>query len=112
MARTVKLRVVKPPAKRPAKREKSVEGDGLDALVALDCDFVKIGYEGWPDRLVIWAPGRHVWWEVKNRDGRLTPSQAVRLARLKLKGEPVFVGDSTEIVAWVKEQRRLLGGRA
>jgi hypothetical protein len=75
-------------------RERGIERDGTEALRALGWWQCKVGYDGWPDRLVIWAPGRHFWWEVKQPDGSLTTAQKVRIARMRASSEPVFLFDS------------------
>lgn len=74
-------------------RELGIEQRGTEFIAALGWLQVKVGWEGWPDRLVIWAPGRHVWWEAKAPDGgRLTPAQKNRIKQLRAGGETVFVG--------------------
>lgn len=74
-------------------RELGIEKRGLFIIAALGWLQVKIGWEGWPDRLVIWAPGRHFWWEAKRPDGgSLTPAQKNRIKQLRDSGETVFVG--------------------
>jgi hypothetical protein len=74
-------------------RELGIEQRGNGLLAALGWLQVKVGFEGWPDRLVIWAPGRHLWWEAKRPDGgRLTPAQKNRIKQLRESGEDVFIG--------------------
>jgi hypothetical protein len=53
-----------------------------------------MGREGWPDRLVIYAAGRHFWIEWKQPDGSLTPAQKVRIPRMRASGETVFIPDT------------------
>ena len=75
-------------------RELGIEKFGTDLLSALGWLQVKVGYDGWPDRLVIWAPTRHFWWEVKQPDGSLTKAQRIRIPWLRDAGEIVFIYDS------------------
>lgn len=74
-------------------REASIERRCVQAIEALDWAHVKVGFQGWPDRLVMWAPGRHFWWEAKTEIGSLTPAQRVRIPRMRAAGETVFLGD-------------------
>ena len=98
-------RAVKP--KKVGVRESTIEARGVALLKKLDCLTVKVGRDGYPDRLVIWASGQHFWWEVKAQDGRLQPTQAVMVARLGQKGERVIVGDDSELERWVKTLRNI-----
>ena len=75
-------------------RERGIEQRGNDLIRQLGWWQFKVGYDGWPDRLVIWAVGRHFWVEWKQPDGTLTPAQQVRIPMMKAAGEPVFVLDS------------------
>jgi hypothetical protein len=59
----------------------------------------KVGTDGWPDRLHVWAPGRHFWVEWKQPDGTLTEAQRQRIPRLQRLGEPVFIFDSSAAFA-------------
>lgn len=54
----------------------------------------KEGMDGWPDRIIIWAAGRHFWVELKQPDGSLTAAQRVRLPMLRRMGETVFIPDT------------------
>jgi hypothetical protein len=54
----------------------------------------KEGQDGWPDRLIIWAPGRHFWTELKQPDGSLTAAQKQRIPWLRRLGETVFILDT------------------
>lgn len=87
-----------------ARERTSVEQPLLTGCKALDWIARKDGQEGWPDRQVIWAPGRHFWVETKGASGRLTPAQKVRIPWLRARGEVVFIPSSrAEVVAllWV-----------
>lgn len=54
----------------------------------------KEGVDGWPDRIVFWAPSRHFWVELKQPDGSLTPAQKIRVSQLRRMGETVFIPDT------------------
>jgi hypothetical protein len=75
-------------------RESGIEQHGNDLVRALGWWQVKVGYAGWPDRLIIWARGRHFWVEWKKPGGTLTPAQRQRIPRMQTAGEPVFILDS------------------
>jgi hypothetical protein len=89
-----------------ARESTSVEQPLVEGCKALGWATVKVGMEGWPDRLVLWTSGRHFWVETKNAEGRLTPAQKVRIAWLRRRGETVLVLASR---AEVVEFLRLLG---
>jgi len=66
----------------------------VECAAALDWAAPKFGWEGWPDRMIIWSPGRHFWVEAKTSKGRLTPAQKVRIKWLRVRGEMVFIPES------------------
>lgn len=74
-------------------RELGIERAANDLLAALGWLQVKVGYDGWPDRLVVFAPMRHFWWEHKQPDGSLTRAQRVRIPLLQQAGEVVVMFD-------------------
>jgi len=81
----------------------SVEQPLVEGCKALGWAAVKVGMEGLPDRLVLYAAGRHFWVETKRRDGRLTPAQKVRIPWLRARGETVFIPASrAEVVALLR----------
>ena len=82
-----------------------VETDKSERSRYLACNLIKAGTDGWPDRLVIWAPGRHFWIEFKTPTGRLTTAQKVRIPRLMARGEEIYV------VTSASEALALLAGR-
>lgn len=77
-------------------RESGIERRGCELLQAQGCLTPKLGMDGWPDRLVIWAPGQHFWIEWKNGDGKLTKAQMARIPVLAKAGERVYVCRSPE----------------
>lgn len=84
----------------------SVEQPVVECCEALGWVAKKDGQEGWPDRQILWAAGRHFWVETKTEKGRLTPAQKVRIEWLRKRGETVFIPRSR---AEVRELFRLLG---
>lgn len=84
-------------------RELGIEQRGNELLAARGWLQVKVGYDGWPDRLVIWAPTRHFWLEWKNEHGRLTPAQENRIPLLRRGGEVVIVLESRKEAAELME---------
>ena len=81
-----------------ARELTSVEQPLVEGCKTLGWATLKVGWDGWPDRLVFWAPNRHFWVETKNEEGRLTPAQKVRIAWLIRRGETVFVPKSRQDV--------------
>jgi hypothetical protein len=82
-----------------ARELTSVEQPLVKGCEALGWLAVKHGWDGWPDRQVIWAPGRHFWVETKNAEGGLTPAQKVRIPWLRRRGETVFIPTSRSDVS-------------
>ena len=73
-------------------REDGQERAGRELLEELGWASVKVGVDGWPDRLVITGPGQHIWWEVKV-EAKWTPAQKRRIPWLRARGETVIVGN-------------------
>lgn len=81
----------------------SVEQPLVEGCKAPGWATLKVGMEGWPDRLVIWSAGRHFWVETKNAEGRLTRAQKVRIRWLRERGEVVLVPTSrAEVVGLLR----------
>lgn len=81
-------------------REVSMEVRACQKLEQLGCRVLKVGWDGWPDRLVLWAPGQHFWLEFKTPQGRPTRAQKGRIGQLRAGGEPVyFVVDMLGVLA-------------
>ena len=59
---------------------------------------IKMGQEGWPDRLVILPGGEVTFVETKATDGRAKPHQLRRHARLKELMQEVLVLSSIEAI--------------
>lgn len=75
-------------------RESSIERAGQALLREAGYVSEKRGRDGWPDREVFVAPGRHEWVEWKRPGGRLTPAQERRIPKMRARGERVWVVDS------------------
>lgn len=52
---------------------------------------VKLGYDGWPDQLVVWSGGVSTYAELKRPGEEPEPHQAERIAELEAKGHVVRV---------------------
>jgi hypothetical protein len=76
--------------------ESRLEKKIVKALRESGFDSVKVGRNGWPDRLVITGPGHHLWLEVKQPGGSLTAAQKRLIPRMQEQGEPVYVVESVE----------------
>lgn len=77
-------------------REAGIEAHCVRCVEANGWVQKKEGQDGWPDRLVIWAPGHHFWIELKQPDGSLTPAQLRRIPWLRRLGEVVFIPDTRQ----------------
>jgi hypothetical protein len=73
--------------------ERHIEDRGTTLLVNAGCVVLKLGQDGWPDRQVIWAPGRHFYVEYKAPGKGLTKAQKIRIPKLREMGEPVYIID-------------------
>jgi hypothetical protein len=68
---------------------------------------VKVGYDGWPDHLMLLGNGLHFWVEWKAPGGRLRPNQVVRIEGLRQAGDTVHVLDDADALpAHIREFRR------
>jgi len=63
--------------------EQRIEKTIVDWLVAQGCASLKIGQNGYPDRLFITPRGEYFWVEVKTPKGRLSNAQKIRIDSLK-----------------------------
>lgn len=77
-------------------RESYIETEGLRLLNVDGFEAIKVGLQGWPDRMVITAPGHHEWVEWKQPSGRLTDAQLRRIPKMRAFGEQVHVVDDLE----------------
>jgi hypothetical protein len=72
------------------KLEKNLERQIVADLAFMGFLTVKVGFDGWPDRLVLLGNGRHIWLELKTGSS-LRPQQKVRIAQLEKEGCRVFI---------------------
>lgn len=71
--------------------ESSIETRAKKKLDSEGSVVLKVGYDGWPDRLVLLGKGRHRWIEFKRPGGTLRKSQILRKRQLEAMGETVDV---------------------
>lgn len=71
--------------------EKSLERKVIADLAFQGFLTIKVGFDGWPDRLVLLGSGRHIWFEFKTVEGKLRPSQLNRIKQLEEEGDLVYV---------------------
>lgn len=95
-------------------RESTIEARGTMALKELfGIVSIKVGHDGWPDRLCLCRDGLHFWIEYKTPTGKLEPAQRVRINELLDRGDFVYVCISpAEAVAAAKNCLRLEGAQA
>ena len=77
------------------KQEKNLERAVVADLAFQGFLTLKVGFDGWPDRLVLLGNGRHIWLELKASEGKLRPQQKVRIAQLEQEGCRVYIIRST-----------------
>jgi hypothetical protein len=78
--------------------ESSIERAAKKKLDAAGCIVLKVGFDGWPDRLVLEGGGRHRWIEFKRPGGKLRKAQEKRKELLERIGDTVDVIGSEEKV--------------
>jgi hypothetical protein len=71
--------------------ERSIEKKVVAGLVADGCVVLKIGYDGYPDRLVLTGDGEHFWIEFKRPGGKLRKQQKLRIRALEKLGDKIEV---------------------
>jgi hypothetical protein len=86
--------------------ERHIEDRGTTLLENSGCVVLKLGWDGWPDRLVIWAPGRFFFIEWKAPGKGLTKAQKVRIPLLKKMGMPVYVLERGGDALWALQEER------
>jgi len=90
--------------------ESRIEARAVKELKKVGALAIKVGYDGWPDRLVIYAPGRAIWMEFKQpKTGKISPKQRLREKELSEYGHEVYYPTSyKEALAFVASARRAL----
>jgi hypothetical protein len=84
-------------------RESTFERATCARLEKLGAVCIKVGFDGWPDRLVLVGEGVHYWIEFKQERGRLRANQILRIEHLRSIGDTVYVcksqRDANDIIA-------------
>jgi hypothetical protein len=91
-----------------SRREKVIETRGVRLLESIGMLTRKDGKLGWPDRLVLVAPGVHFWWEVKTPEGSLTRHQKIVFETLREHGDNIVVGGDSTVFAFACDLRACL----
>ena len=89
--------------------ESAIEQRAVLEMAKIGAVAIKVGYSGWPDRCVVYAPGRCIWMEFKQPTGLRRKKQKPRARALKRVGHEVFYPTSwREAVGLVGAARRKL----
>jgi hypothetical protein len=90
--------------------ESRIEARAVKEMAKVGALAIKVGYDGWPDRLVIYAPGHVIWMEFKQPGtGRISQKQKLRAKELNQYGHEVYYPTSyKEALAFVASARRAL----
>lgn len=92
--------------------ERTIEAKACRELLKIGCTAIKVGQEGWPDRLVTLGKGYPravIWIEFKAADGALRPAQKIRHKQLAADGQTVVICRSAkEALGAVAKARRLI----
>ena len=95
--------------------ERTIEKRGDLLLYEAGFLTVKMGSQGWPDRLVLFGQGGHCWIEWKAPGGKLTAAQERRIPKMRAAGDTVFICDdpyaARDVVAVLASFRRWKQGR-
>ena len=90
--------------------ERTIEAKAVLELQKIGCAAIKVGLDGWPDRLVPLGsayPGAVIWIEFKAPDGRIRPNQKIRHKQLAAIGQTVAICRSPmEALGAVAKARR------
>jgi hypothetical protein len=78
--------------------ELALERKAVKWLADHGCVALKMGSNGWPDRLVLLGHDLHFWVEFKRPCGRLTRAQRLVIPRLEKMGETVVLAVSLDEV--------------
>jgi hypothetical protein len=89
--------------------ESRIESRAVLELAKIGAVAIKVGHSGWPDRCVVYAPGRCVWMEFKQPGGTVQKQQKIRRKELAKVGHEVHYPTSwREAVGIVAAARRRL----
>ena len=87
--------------------ESAIEARAVKELAKLGYPAIKVGFDGWPDRCVLYAPERCIWLEFKQPTGAKRKSQSIRARELRRIGHEVHFPDSwKDAVGLVAKARR------
>ena len=86
--------------------ESDIEASLVSGIEKLNGVCLKIGYDGWPDRLCVLPDGEFLWVELKRDDGELSSLQQWRRAWLKKRGHRVEIPYTKEDVAEILKSLR------
>ena len=90
-------------------KELAVQTKGRKLLLLAGAFPVKVGYDGWPDYIVLLGDGRHFWLEWKAPGGKLRPNQVKRIELLRKGGDLVYVLDfAPDALTALAEAQRLV----
>ena len=90
--------------------ESVIEAKACKEMERTGCICIKVGHNGWPDRLIVYAPTRVLWMEFKQPGGAIRKSQLIRKRELEAKGHPVHFVDSVKgAMGIVAKARRAIG---
>lgn len=78
--------------------ESDIERSLVEGIENLGGQCLKLGQDGWPDRIAVLPNGVTVWVELKRPDGRVAGLQKWRRAQLQRKGHRVETPKSKEDV--------------
>jgi hypothetical protein len=96
----------------PMTLEHTIEERSVKELLLIGCEAIKVGQQGWPDRLVPLGkeyPGAVIWIEFKATDGALRPAQKIRHRQLAALGQTVVICRSyKEALGEVAKARRAI----
>ena len=89
--------------------ESAIEQRAVLEMAKIGALAIKVGHSGWPDRLVVYAPGRCIFMEFKQPGGAVRKQQKIRERELNRVGHQVFFPTSwRESVGLVGAARRKL----
>lgn len=87
--------------------ESAIEKRAVLEMAKIGAVAIKVGHSGWPDRCVVYAPGRCVWMEFKQPGGQIRKQQKIRERELNRVGHEVHYPTSwREAVGIVGAARR------
>jgi hypothetical protein len=90
--------------------ESRIEARAVKELAKVHAPCIKHGRDGYPDRIVPYAPGRVIWMEFKQPGEKPMKNQVIRHKQLRAAGQQVeIVEDWRTALALVAAARRAIG---